>query len=178
MRIAFGGRVSVRGVIATVDSPWDRSSPSLSAKYLITPADTQRSGGNAAQNESPALGEGAEEANSLKLLLVSSWKLGCTLKFLFFFRSWWTRGSPLSLKWWWEHVQGKQHSQQLCHLLVSLKETNHHWFYRRGFSIIHHRRATAWTFIHETLSDWSANQLWVRWIFVQGKMFIQIYNFF
>lgn len=49
--------MSVRGRVAAVDSPRDGSSPSFSAKYLITPADTRQAGGNAAQNESPALGE-------------------------------------------------------------------------------------------------------------------------
>lgn len=87
-----------RGRVAAVDSPWDRSSPSLSAKYLITPADTRRAGGNAAQNESPALGEGAAAAagSSLKtglLFKVFHEAIGSSVNF-----------AP---KWWWEHVEGK-----------------------------------------------------------------------
>lgn len=112
-----------RGRVAAVDSPWDRGSPSLSAKYLITPADTRRAGGNAAQNERPALGEGAAAAAG------SSLKTG--LLFKVFMRRL-ARRSTLPLNDDENTWRESSAASSFRHLLVSLKETNHHWFYRRG----------------------------------------------
>lgn len=78
--------------------------------------------GNAAQNENPALGEGPRARGLYACCWWLSRKTGCALKqhTEFFMRL--ARWSTLSLN---DENMWKE-SGSLCHLLLSLRETNHH----------------------------------------------------
>lgn len=89
--------------------------------------------------------------------------------FFSFFRRRLARRSPLPLNDDENTWRERSIASSCCHLWISLKETNHHWFDRRGVLIIHQRLATAWTFIYEMSCDYSANRPGVRWIAVRGK---------
>lgn len=135
-RIAFGGRVSVWGLGAAVDSPWDSSSPYLCAKYLITPADTQRAG----PEWESCPGRGAEGPGASTLGAAGSpCRPGCTLKFFGRLAGWstspWSDGNT-----WRESGSRWFHSEKQISIDFTVG----------GFLICHHRLGTAWTFISNT----------------------------